>query len=81
MGRGRNHAAEYRKLVGLLKQARLDAGITQTVLADRLERPQSYVSKIERGERLIDPVELRQICRALGIDLGGLIREWEKRLG
>ena len=81
MGRGLEHATEYRQLVALLKRARLDAGMTQVQLADALRRPQSYVSKIERAERLIDPVELRQICRALGTDLGGVIDQWEKALG
>ena len=70
MGKGQQHATEYRQLVALLKRARLDAGITQVQLAESLHRPQSFVSKIERGERLIDPVELRQWCQAAGTDLG-----------
>jgi transcriptional regulator with XRE-family HTH domain len=51
-----------------LKQARLDAGLTQTELADRLERPQSFVAKYENGERKVEVVEFVQIVRAIGCD-------------
>lgn len=44
------------------------AGITQVGLAERLGRPQSFVSKYERGERRLDVIELCEVCHALGID-------------
>lgn len=43
-------------LMAASKQARLDAGLTQTELADRLERPQSFVAKYENGERKVEVV-------------------------
>ena len=43
---------------GKLKQARAEAGLTQVEVAHRLKRPQSFVSKIESGERRVDVVEL-----------------------
>lgn len=55
-------------LMAALKQARLDAGLTQTELADRLERPQSFVAKYENGERKVEVVEFVQIVRAIGCD-------------
>lgn len=55
-------------LMAALKQARLDAGLTQTELADRLERPQSFVAKYENGERRVEVVEFVQIVRAIGCD-------------
>jgi transcriptional regulator with XRE-family HTH domain len=55
-------------LMAALKQARLDAGLTQTDLAERLERPQSFVAKYENGERRIEVVEFVQIVRAIGCD-------------
>ena len=42
-----------------LRQARLDAGLTQVEVAQALDKPQSYVSKCESGERRVDIVELR----------------------
>jgi transcriptional regulator with XRE-family HTH domain len=41
-----------------LRRVRLDAKLSQETLAKRLKQPQSYVSKIESGERGIDPVEM-----------------------
>lgn len=55
-------------LMNALKQARLNAGLTQTDLAIRLNRPQSFVAKYENGERQIEVVELVQIARAIGCD-------------
>ncbi|KRW97727.1 helix-turn-helix domain-containing protein [Paracoccus kondratievae] len=55
-------------LMAALKQARLDAGLTQTELAERLKRPQSFVAKYENGERRIEVVELVEIATAMGSD-------------
>jgi len=41
-----------------LRQARLEAGLTQVQVAEKLGRPQSYVSKCENGQRRVDFVEL-----------------------
>lgn len=54
-------------LMDALKQARKNAELTQTELADRLERPQSFVAKYEKGERKIEVVEFVHITAALGI--------------
>jgi len=48
--------------------ARKTAGLTQTELADQLARPQSYVSKYERGERRLDVVEFLALSELLNID-------------
>lgn len=61
-------------LMTALKQARLDAGLTQTELADRLERPQSFVAKYENGERRVEVVEFVQIVRAIGCDGNAILR-------
>ena len=60
-------------LMAALKQARLDAGLTQTELADRLERPQSFVAKYENGERKVEVVEFVQIVSAIGCDGSSII--------
>jgi transcriptional regulator with XRE-family HTH domain len=52
----------------LLVNARKQARLTQADLASRLFRPQSFVSKYERGERRLDVVEFGQVAKALGID-------------
>ena len=61
-------------LRGLLRQARLDAGLTQSDLAARLDRPQSYVAKIENSERRIDVAEFLDIAQALDCDACAILR-------
>lgn len=56
------YSASYRHLLKQLKQARLDAGLTQVQVADALGQPQSFVSKCESGERRVDVVELERFA-------------------
>lgn len=58
----------------LLRQARVDAGLTQVELAEKLGKPQSYVSKAELGERKLDFLETLDFCAACGKDVGELVR-------
>jgi transcriptional regulator with XRE-family HTH domain len=58
----------------LLKGARLDAGLTQVEVAAKLRVPQSYIAKIEQGERKISFIETLDLCKALGIDARDLIK-------
>jgi transcriptional regulator with XRE-family HTH domain len=55
----------YLIVTELLYRLRTNAGITQKQLSEKLNVPQSYVSKIETGERRIDIIELRELCVAL----------------
>lgn len=47
---------------------RKDAGVTQIELAERLGKPQQFVSKYERGDRRVDLIEFVAVCRALRVD-------------
>ena len=58
----------------LLVQARREAGLTQADLAQRLSRPQSFVSKYERGERRLDVVEFLEVAAAIGKDPADLLK-------
>ena len=53
----------YRALLNRLRQARMDAGLTQIQVARKLSRPQSFVSKVESGERRVDFVELQYLAK------------------
>lgn len=64
----------------LLKQVRLGAGLTQFELAQKLEQPQSFISKCESGERRLDILELREICAAVGISLNEFVRRLERNV-
>ena len=60
---------EYRHLLAELRKARKEAGLNQTELGLRLGESQSFISKVERGERRLDLVELNAFCKALGVSL------------
>ena len=60
-------------LLGALREARSEVGLTQAELAARLGRPQSFVSKYESGERRLDLIELSDVCTALGISLESFV--------
>lgn len=64
----RLHDHDYGALIRHLVEAREQASITQTELASRLGRPQSFVSKYERLERRLDLGEWRLIAIALDLD-------------
>lgn len=71
---------EYGIFLEQLVAARKRRGLTQKVLARRLRRTQSWVSKAERGERRIDVIELREICRALGEAFPPFVKRLEEVL-
>ncbi|WP_145754403.1 helix-turn-helix domain-containing protein [Nitrospirillum amazonense] len=55
-------------LQNLLIELRKSRGLTQTDVATRLGRPQSFVAKYEGGERRLDVVEFLDVAQALGAD-------------
>ena len=63
----------YARVCQLLIEARLAAGLTQVDLAERLHRPQSYVSKYESGERRLDVVEFLEVADGIGVDAGDIV--------
>lgn len=68
----------HERLQALLRSIRHDAGLRQSDLAERLGKPQSFVSKYESGERRLDLVEVRQVCLAVGISLEEFVRRFER---
>ncbi len=65
----------YGRLRDWLIDARHANRLTQAELSRRLGRPQSFVSKYERGERRLDFVEVLEITEALGGDPIDLVRQ------
>ena len=56
----------HQEFIAFIASVRKAAGITQVELAERLGKPQSFVSKVERGERRLDVIEFCQVAEALG---------------
>jgi transcriptional regulator with XRE-family HTH domain len=73
-------SAEYDKLLTLLKGLRAEAGMTQKELCNRIGQEITYVSKVERGTRRIDGVELLLYIEALGFDPPAAISKLWKQL-
>ena len=69
---------KYDRLRVLLIEARETAGLTQVQLAEKLSRPQSFVSKIERGLRRVDLLEFLEIARAVGLDAAEFLGKLER---
>lgn len=70
------YTPDHQRLCQHLRQLRKDRGLTQGELAERLEVNQTFVSKYERGERRLDLLELRQVCRALDVSLVDVAAEF-----
>lgn len=67
---------DAQKLQALLRQIRIESGLRQLDLAEKLGEHQSFVSKYESGERRLDILEIRRICEVMGVSL----LEFSKRL-
>lgn len=60
-----------------LREARLRAELRQVDVAALLGRPQSYVAKVESGERKIDFVETLRLCAVIKLDPHSLVNMLE----
>ena len=73
------HHPDYQTLLTLLRELREGAGVTQLALAESIGNTQTFISKIERGERRIDLVEFIEMCDALKVDPAAAFREYLRR--
>lgn len=62
----KKYLPKYQKLTAKLLSARQEAGLTQVEAGKKLKKPQEYLSKIERGERGVDAVELAEFAKLYG---------------
>ena len=71
------YTAQRGRLVALLREMRIEAGVTQIDLATHIEKDQTYVSRYESGQRKLDVLEVREICQAIGITLEEFVKRLE----
>ena len=69
---------KHRQLAELLRTIRIESGLTQVDIAERLGETQSAVSKVESGQRRLDLVQLQTYCKAVGVSLRDLVTRWEQ---
>jgi len=70
----KKYLPKYQKLTQKLRQARLEAGLTQVEAGKKLKKPQVYISKIERGERGVDAVELAEFAKVYEQDINYFVK-------
>jgi ribosome-binding protein aMBF1 (putative translation factor) len=76
----RIYIAQRNRMTDLLRELRLETGVTQVELAARIEKDQAYVSRYESGQRRLDVLEVREICQAIGITLEEFVKRLERAL-
>lgn len=69
------YSQEYQLVISTLRNSRLEQGLTQTTLAKALGKPQSFIAKVENGERRLDVVEFIHLAKLLSIDPAGVIKK------
>lgn len=83
MSKSSLHSDENKTLVAVLVKARKAAGVSQVELAERLNKSQQFVSRIESSERRVDLLEFIMIARALRMEprdlLGRVLRQLPKQ--
>ena len=64
------HTDERAVFVKRLKKARVDAGLTQAEVAEKLGCSQSWMSKIELGELRVEAIWLNKLAKLYGKSVG-----------
>lgn len=69
------YSDEYQRVINVLKKARKEKGITQAQLAEALGKPQSFIAKVENGERRLDVVEFVHLARLVDVNISLILNE------
>ncbi len=67
----------HNQLRDALLDTRRKRGLTQVEIATFLDKPQSFVSKYESGERRLDVIEFLDVCKALKVNPATIIQQLE----
>lgn len=69
----------HKALIAMLVEEREAADMTQSELADALNQYQSFVARVESGQRRVDVIEFLEIANAIGFDPKKLIGKLQRR--
>jgi len=69
------YSKDHKFLTEQLKKARVEAGFDQEKVAELLGKTQSYISKIEAGQRRVDVVQLKEFARVYKKSLDYFIKK------
>lgn len=73
------HTQKYQIFRDMLVDARLKTGLTQVQVAEKIDQPQSYVSKYERGERRLDFTEFVELAIIFEINISAFIEQYKQK--
>ena len=68
------YSNDHKVIVERFKKARLDAGLGQVEAAKKLGKTQSYLSKIESGQRRFDVLQLKEFAKLYGKPLDFFVK-------
>jgi len=68
------YTKDYRSVIEKLKKARKESGLTQLEVAEKMNKPQSFVSKCESGERRLDITELNKFVKLYKKDINYFLK-------
>lgn len=74
------HRPEHAILANLLRECRVEAGMTQAQAAETLGVTQTTISKLEINERGVDFLVARDLCSIYGVDMHWLIDEIDSQI-
>ena len=69
------YSKDHKFLVKQLKKARIEADLDQERVAELLGKTQSFISKIEAGQRRIDVVQLKEFAKTYKKSLDYFIKK------
>lgn len=68
------YSEQYQLVIKKVREARREQGLTQAVVAERLGKPQSFLAKVENGERRLDVIEFIHLAQLLSLDPADVIK-------
>ena len=74
------HSTEHMKLRQLLIRQRLDLGLSQRALAEKMGVVHSFIGKVETGDRRLDVFEFIEYCEALNLEAAEILQRLQQEL-
>ncbi|MCG2701490.1 helix-turn-helix transcriptional regulator [Candidatus Parcubacteria bacterium] len=68
------YTKEHKDIIEKLKKARLETGLDQIAVAKKIGKTQSYISKIESGQRKVEVLQLKKFAKIYNKDINYFIK-------
>ncbi len=71
------YGKQHKQLVEKIKKARIEASLSQEELAEKLNKTQSFLSKVENGQVKIDAILLKELSKILNKNVNHFLEDLE----